>query len=122
MISDFSSSEAAKANPDLVLKTDRDKLVDAEKRIAQLELERRNLSEALEKLKWQAAQLRVAVTALGEHFQLPVEDAKKIVDDYIQVQEKKYAEMAEKAKEEFVAKLKAGHVPDLRVVDGDLKG
>ena len=114
---DFASREE-RATAGLI-KSPKDMLVDAEKKIAALELEKRNLWEANEKLKWQNAQLRVGLTALGKHHGHSPEEVKKIYDDYCAEQDKEYQKLAEDAKKQFMADMAAGKVPNLTVLNGD---
>ena len=100
-----------------LIKSPKQLLVDAEKKIGELENERRKHLEQIEVLKWQNAQLRVAVTALGSHFKCPPEEAKVIIDAYIERQEAAYLKATQEAKEKFLQDLKDGKVPQFETVD-----
>lgn len=97
----FASSENG------VIKTERQLLIEAEKKIGQMENERRLGIEHIEKQKWQIAQLRMAVAALATHANLTPDEVKKINDDYIAAQESKAQDEATRMNEEMKAKFKA---------------
>ena len=111
----FASKEALKGH---ILKPAADMLVEAEKKIGDLERQIRNGTAENEKLKWQCAQLRIGVAALAEHAGHTPEKVKEIFDAYCKEQEAEYNKMAEEAKKKFMQDMKDGKLPDLRVVDG----
>lgn len=113
MISNFASPEELKGSGSLI-KSHKDLLIDAEKKIASLELENRNLGNENEKLKWQNAQLRTAVTALAEHGKHDNDAVQKIYNDFANEQEAIYNTMVEEAKKQFLEDMKSGKSPDLR--------
>ena len=90
-----------------VIKTERQLLIEAEKKIGEMEKERRAGIEHIERMKWQNAQLRMAVAALATHHGHTPEEVRKINDDYIAAQESKAQDEATKLNEEMKAKFKA---------------
>jgi len=90
-----------------VIKTERQLLIEAEKKIGEMEKERRAGIEHIERQKWQIAQLRMAVAALATNFKLTPDEVKKINDDYIAAQEVAAQDAATKMNEEMKAKFKA---------------
>lgn len=105
-----------------LLKTEKQLLIEAEKRIGELEKTLRASQQENEKLKWQAAQLRIGVASLAESAGHTPEKVREIFDAYCQEQDKKYQQLAEEAKAKFVQDLKSGKCPDLRVVEGGQPG
>ncbi len=99
-----------------VLKTDKEKLADAYNKIAEMEHQAAAGGEAIDKLKWMNAQLRVAITALGEHYELSAEAMHAIVQPYIDKQEVEYKKMVAETKEKFMQDLKDGKVPKFETV------
>ncbi len=93
-------------------------LVEAENKIGQIENEKRGLNEMVERLKWQMAYLRVAINALGRHFNLDPEEAKRIVVAYIAEQQAAYEKAPEEEKAKFVQVLKVVKAPEFKVLDG----
>lgn len=91
-----------------IIKSPKDLLIDAEKKIGEMENERRETFKAMEILKWQNAQLRVAVTAIGSHFNCPPEDAKVIIDAFIERQEQTFLKANAEAKAKFIQDVKDG--------------
>lgn len=106
MVNNFGSSENG------VIKTEKQLLVEAEKKIGQMENERRLGIEHIEKLTWQTAQLRVGVAALATHFEQTPAQVKEIYDAYCaKMDEKAGAEaglMNAEAKAKFMQDLADG--------------
>jgi chromosome segregation ATPase len=96
-----------------LIKTPKQLLIDAEKKIGQLENEARMGAQVIEKLKWQNAQLRIGVTSLAMHAGLTPEQVKEIYDAYCAKQDAELQKSSEEAKKKFMEDLKAGKVPDL---------
>lgn len=113
-INQFASKEATQGT---VLKTERQMLIDAEKKIGELETIIRTNAELIEKLKWQCAQLRIGITAMGNHYNCSPQQCKELFDAYVAEQEKALKEQGEEAKKQFMEDLKNGKVPELRVVN-----
>jgi len=91
-----------------MIKSPKQLLIDAEKKIGEMENERRQNFKAMEILKWQNAQLRVAVTAIASHFNCPPEEAKPIIDAFIERQEASFLKANEEAKAKFIQDVKDG--------------
>lgn len=107
-----------------LIKTPKDLLIAAEKKIGELQNQIRGMeeeakqgAETIDKLKWQTAQLRIAVTAMGEHFKCPPDEFKKIYDAYCDKQNAEVQKLAEEAKAKFMQDLKDGKVPEFKAVD-----
>ena len=88
-----------------VIKTERQLLIEAEKKIGQMEKERTAGIAHIERMKWQNAQLRMAVAALATHHGHTPEEVRKINDDYIAAQEAKQQDEATKLNEEMKKKF-----------------
>ncbi len=97
-------------------------LARAEKKIAEMETQAINGVKEIEKLKWQNAQLRVAVTALGRHFNCEPDAAKIIIDAYMKEQEDEFQKQTEEAKAQYISDLKAGRVPQFPTIDQTKEG
>lgn len=111
-----------------IIKTPKELLISAEKKIGELqkrilemEEEAKQGVETIDRMKWQTAQLRIAVTAMGEHFNCPPEEFKKIYDAYCDKQNAEVAKLAEEAKAKFMQDLKDGKVPEFKATDRDGK-
>lgn len=106
-----------------VIKTERQLLVEAEKKIGQMENERRLGMEHIEKMKWRIAQLRMGVAALATHFGQTPDQVKVIYDAYCVEQDKLQSEAAlkatDEAKRKFMEDLAAGKKVDFKVIDLD---
>jgi hypothetical protein len=107
-----------------IIKTPKDLLIAAEKKIGELQNQIRTMEdeakagvETIDKLKWQTAQLRIAVTAMGEHFNCPPEEFKKIYDAYCDKQNAEVQKLADEAKAKFIQELKDGKVPEFKVMN-----
>lgn len=107
-----------------LIKSPKDLLVAAEQKIGELnkqilamQEEAKKGVETIDRLKWQCAQLRIAVTAMGNHFNCPPEQFKKIYDDYCERQNAEVQKLAEEAKAKFLQDLKDGKVPEFKAVD-----
>lgn len=103
-----------------IIKSHKELLIDADKKIGELENKIRNmegemtgLKDVNEKLRWQNAQLRIGVTAMGNHFNCPPEEFKKIYEAYCAEQDKKYQTLADEAKKKFMDDMRAGKVPEV---------
>lgn len=105
MLNNFASGENG------IIKTKDQLLVEAEKKIGDMENERRLLHQMLDQLKMNNAGLRVAVTALGEHYELTSAAMKAIVDKYQEDYQNQYLKLADDAKAKFMQDLKDGKVP-----------
>jgi len=99
-----------------VLKTDKEKLADAYNKVAEMEHQAAAGGKAIDQLKWMNAQLRVAITALGEHYELTAEAMQAIVQPYIDKREAEFVKMAQETKEKFMQDLKDGKVPKFETV------
>lgn len=99
-----------------VIKTERQLLIEAEKKIGEMEKERRIGIDHIEKMKWQIAQLRMGVASLATHFGQTPEQVKEIYDKYCEEQDKllgdEVRKTTEEAKAKFKADLAAGKVPE----------
>lgn len=114
----LSSNEALKASGSII-KSDRENLVDAEKKIAELELKLRNATVQIDRLKWLSSERLIGVTALAKHFNCPPDEYQKIYKAYCDEQEKEYAKMTEEAKKKILADIRSGMDPQFIVVNED---
>ncbi len=112
------------SNENGIIKTPKELLIAAERKVGELENKIRQMDEeakqgveTIEKLKWQNAQLRIGVTSLAVHFDQTPEQVKAIYDKYCDEQNAEVAKLAEEAKAKYMADLRAGRVPDLKVTD-----
>jgi hypothetical protein len=99
-----------------IIKTERQLLIEAEKKIGQMENERRLGMEHIEKMKWQIAQLRMGVAALATHHGHTPDEVKVIYDAYCAAEDAKIAEATkpavDAAKKKFMEDLAAGKIPE----------
>lgn len=95
-----------------VIKTEKQLLIEAEKKIGEMEKERIAGMNHIENLKWLLASARSGVAALAIHHGHTPEDVKKIYDEYCERESAKIAEQTAAAKAKFMEDLKAGKVPD----------
>lgn len=107
-----------------VIKTERQLLIEAEKKIGEMEKERRLGIEHIERMKWQNAQLRMAVAALATKHGHTPDDVKAIYEAYVAAEESKAQDEATKLNEEMKAKFKAdiaaGKLPEgFKVISRD---
>lgn len=111
-----------------LLRSEKILLIEAEKKIGQLENDKRRMAadvavaqSAKEKLTWQNAQLRVGITSLALHFELRNEEVQKIYDDYQKAQEAEFTKLGEEEKKKFFQDLHEGKVPDLHKPEGTVE-
>lgn len=95
-----------------VIKTERQLLIEAEKKIGEMEKERMAGIQHIENLKWALAAARSGVCALAEHHGHTPEEVRKIYDAYCDKENAKIAAENEAAKQKFIEDLKAGKVPE----------
>lgn len=112
------------SNENGLIKTPRELLIAAEKKIGELENRLRQMDEdaklgvdTIEKMKWQNAQLRIGVTSLAVHFNQTPAQVKEIYDKYCDAQNAEVAKLSEEAKKQFMEQLKAGKVPDFKAMN-----
>lgn len=101
-----------------VIKSEKQLLMEADKKIGEMENERRLGIKHIEDLKWLLASARSGVAALATHFNLTPEQVKVIYDDYCKSENEKILKQNEEAKAKFMQDLKDGKKPEFRVVDG----
>src|SRR6478736_4305142 len=99
-----------KPNGGSLIKSKGQLLRDAEMKIGELEREKKWLTERL-------SYLVVAVNALGKHANLPPEEAKKVIDDFIAAEDLKIQEQMDVAKEKLKADIAAGKMPEFKLID-----
>jgi len=73
--------------------------------------------QTLERMAWQNAQLRAAITALGIKYELTPDAMKEIVDAYMAKEEAEFMKLNEEKKAQFMSDIKAGKKVNFSVTE-----
>lgn len=107
-----------------ILKSKGQQLKEADKLIrelladkAKLEKDAQESNEAMEMAVAQRDRLRVAINALGKHYELTPDSMKAIIQPYLDQWETSYKEQMTKIKQQFADSIKSGKTPQFMAVD-----